>query len=98
MGKKENREKWKNKSHSLNLDPMIKSLILHMYAMFDDCSLNSSGKIMTQIYPENTEKWTNKGKSKSNDPDSKSSIQHVIVHVNINIGILLCQISRYKLQ
>ena len=69
-----------------------------MYAMFDDCSLNSSGKIMAQIFPENTEKWTNKGKNKSNDPDSKSSIQHVIVHVNINIGILLYQISRYKLQ
>ena len=39
----------KIKAMTLSLNPTIQSLILHMYTIFEDSSLHSSGKTVTQI-------------------------------------------------
>ena len=68
---------------SLNLSLTIQSLIFHMSAMFENCSLHSSWENYdTNIYPEKTEKWT-KRKNKSRKPDSESHDALIIVHTYI---------------
>ena len=54
---------------TLSLNPIIQSLILHMYTIFEDSSLHSSGENCDTNLAKKTEKWTNKGKNRSKESD-----------------------------
>ena len=62
----------KIKAMTLSLNPTTQSLILHMYAIFEDPSLHSSGENCDTNFTLKDRKWTNKGKNKSNESDSQS--------------------------
>ena len=62
----------KIKAMTLSLNPTIQSLLPHMYTIFEDSSLHSSGENCDTNLALNTEKWTNKGKNKSKESDSQS--------------------------
>ena len=57
---------------TLSLNPTIQSLILHMYTIFEDSSLHSSGENCDTNLAVKDKKWTQKGKNKSKESDSQS--------------------------
>ena len=79
----------KIKAMTLSLNPTIQSFILHMYTIFEDSSLHSSGENCdTNLALKKTEKWTNKGKNKSKESDSQS-------HNTTTHYLCVYQVSRF---
>ena len=57
---------------TLSLHPMIQSLILHMYTIFEGSSWHNFGENCDTNLAKKTEKWTNEGKNKSKESHSQS--------------------------
>ena len=68
----------KIKAMTLSLNPTIQSLIQHMYAIFEDSSLDSSGENCDTNLALKDKKWTNKGKNKSKE--SNSQFHNITTH------------------
>ena len=86
IGKKRKMDKnRKIRAMTLSLNPMMQSLILHMYIIFEESSLHSSGENCDTNFTLKTEKWTNKGKNKSKVSDSQcnNSLSMCIPSFNI---------------
>ena len=86
IGKKRKMDKnRKIRAMTLSLNPMMQSLILLMYIIFEESSLHSSGENCDTNFTLKTEKWTNKGKNKSKVSDSQcnNSLSMCIPSFNI---------------
>ena len=66
---------------TLSLNPTIQSLILHMYTIFKDSSLHSSGENCETNLTVKVRKRTKKGMIKARSPILNPIIQQFIVHV-----------------
>ena len=66
-------ENRKIKVMTLSLKPTIQLLILHMYTIFEDCSLHSFGENCDTNLALKDRKWTNKWKTKSNGTEFRSN-------------------------
>ena len=65
----------KIKAMTLSLSPTIQSLILHMYTVFEDSSLHSSGENCDTNLAVKDRNWINKWKNKSKESDYRSHIK-----------------------
>ena len=78
----------KIRAMTLSLSPTIQSLILHMYIIFEDSGLHSSGENCDIHLAVKDRKGQIKGRIKARSLILNPTIQQLIVHVYTSFNIL----------